>query len=103
MRMAAQNVLAGDERVLVEQNSRTDSYNKLSSQIRELTRDVEDEKKSLQASIDTKIKQSSAAICAGFDKSIDEERAKLRDIQSDRDHAPGRPLPAYQPPPGHSP
>lgn len=94
MRMAAQNVLAGDERVLVEiieevkeQNSRTDSYNKLSSQIRELTRDVEDEKKSLQASIDTKIKQSSAAICAGFDKSIDEERAKLRDIQSDRERA----------------
>ncbi len=92
--MAAQNVLAGDEKVLVEiieevkaQNSRIDNYNKLSSQIKELTRDIEDEKKNLQNSIDAKIKQSSAAVCAGFDKSIDEERARLRDIQSDRERA----------------
>lgn len=92
--MAAQNVLAGDEKVLAEiinevkeQNARIESYNKLASQIREFSRDVEDQKRSIQASIDTKIKQSSAAICAGFNKSIDEERAKLKDIQSDRERA----------------
>lgn len=92
--MAAQNVLAGDERVLEEiiaevreQNARIESYNRLAAQIKDLGRDIEEEKRTLQNNIDAKIKKSSTAVCAGFEKSIDEERARLRDIQSDRERA----------------
>ena len=92
--MAAQNVLAGDEKVLEqiileirEQNLRIDNYNKLAAQIKELGRDIDEEKRNLQNTIESQIKQSSAAVCAGFEKSIDEERARLKDIQSDRERA----------------
>ncbi len=92
--MAVQNVLAGNEQMLTEiisevkeQNQRIEENNKVSLQIKEIQKDIEDEKKALQSATDAKIKESSAAVCAGFDKSIEEEKSKLRSIQSKRERA----------------
>jgi len=92
--MAEQNILNGDQAALAtilsdikEHNTKKDRLEKLSASIKDLTKELESANKDKQSEIDSKIKASTDAICAGYDKSIDANKAKIKTIQSDRDKA----------------
>lgn len=92
--MAEQNILTGDVSVLDQMISdlnvhkeTVDRLGKLSDSIRDMSKNVEDAGQAVQDEIDSRVKDSMNAVCAGFEKTIASDRDKLKEIQSKRDKA----------------
>ena len=92
--MAEQNILTGDLAVLdqiigdlKEHRKNIEQLEKLNEIAKDLTKNIENDERELKEEIDGRIKESTASICEGYDKAIDSEKSKLKDIQSQRDKA----------------
>ena len=92
--MAEQNILTGDLAVLdqiigdlKEHRKNKEQLEKLNEIAKDLTKNIENDERELKEEIDGRIKESTASICEGYDKAIDSEKSKLKDIQSQRDKA----------------
>lgn len=92
--MAEQNILAGDIKVLEqligdikEHNDKTALLGRLNISVSEMRKQIESANKAVQDEIDGRVKSSSDAICTGFDKSIREDKEKLKAVQADREKA----------------
>ena len=92
--MAEQNVLAGDKAVLEqiisdvkEHSDKKERLAKMTDGIKELGKSIETAEKTVQDEIDSRVKDSTNAICEGYDKSIAGYMGKLKDVQSERDKA----------------
>ncbi|MDD3240180.1 MAG: hypothetical protein PHW47_08885 [Lachnospira sp.] len=92
--MAEQNILAGDMKVLQqimgdikEHNDKTALLDKLNSSVSDIQKQIDSSKKAVQDEIDGRVKSSTDAICAGFDKSIGQDREKLKTVQAEREKA----------------
>lgn len=92
--MAEQNILAGDVSVLDQMmndlnvhKETIERLGRLSESIQDITKNVEDAGRAVQQEIDSRIKDSTDAICAGFDKTIAGDREKLKDVQNKREKA----------------
>lgn len=92
--MAEENILTCNQAKLSqilsdikEYNSNKDRLEKLSASIKDLSKELDGTNKEKQTEIDSKIKASTDAICAGYDKSIEDNKNKIKAIQSDRDKA----------------
>lgn len=92
--MAEQNILAGDVSVLDQMindlnvhKETIERLGRLSDSIQDISRNVEDARQAVQDEIDSRIKDSMDAVCAGFDKTIASDREKLKAVQNKRDKA----------------
>lgn len=92
--MAEQNVLNGNVTVLEhiisdlkEHNEKKDRLDKLNATVNELSRSIEVAEREIKAETEDKIKDAVASICAGYDKSIAADRAKIKSVQAERDKA----------------
>jgi hypothetical protein len=92
--MAGQNVLNGDLSILdqivsdlSEHKGKKEELEKLKDTGKELSKSIETLQKSISDEIDSKTKEGIESVSKGFDKSISEEKAKLKDVQAKRDKA----------------
>lgn len=92
--MAEQNILAGDVSVLDQMmndlnvhKETIERLGRLSDSIQDITKNVEDAGQAVQREIDSRIKDSTDAICAGFDKTIASDKEKLKEVQNKREKA----------------
>ena len=92
--MAEQNILAGGAAVLEqvisdirEHNEKKERLDKLADTKRDLCRNLESAEKEIKDEIESKIKSAVESICAGYNKSIDADRLKLKEVQGQRDKA----------------
>ncbi|MDO5402765.1 MAG: hypothetical protein Q4F11_04940 [Eubacteriales bacterium] len=92
--MAEQNILAGDIQVLQqvmsdirEHNDKTALLERLNTSVSDIRKQIDVKNKAVQDEIDSRVKSSTDAICAGFDKSIAGDKEKLKGIQLERERA----------------
>lgn len=92
--MVEQNILAGDKAVLEqiisdlkEHSEKKERLAKMADSIKELGKTIEAAEKAVRDEIDNRVKDSTNAICEGYDKSIAGYMSKLKDVQSERDKA----------------
>lgn len=92
--MAEQNILAGNIAILEqiisdikEHNEKTERLDKLTNTIRELNKDIDVSEREIRDETEAKIKSSINSISQGYDQSIASDRAKLKNVQNDRDKA----------------
>lgn len=92
--MEEQNILAGDSQVLdkiirdvKEYNQNCSRFDGLSGKARELSRNIDAAEQQVKDTIESKIKESTGAICSGYDKTIAKEKDKIRDVLGKRDKA----------------
>ena len=92
--MAEQNILNGNQEKLEqilsdikEHNAKKDRLEKLNASVKDITKELETAKKEKQNETDSKIKASIAAICEGYDKSIEADKDKIKTVMSERDRA----------------
>ncbi len=92
--MAGQNVLNGDLNMLnqiagdiSEHKEKKDELEKLGETIRSLSKNIDSVEKNISDEIEAKTKEGVESVSKGFDQSISEEKAKLKDIQGKRDKA----------------
>jgi uncharacterized small protein (DUF1192 family) len=92
--MVEQNVLAGDKAVLEqiisdlkEHSDKKERLVKMTDSTKELVKNVDVAEKAVQDEIGSRVKDSTNAICEGYDKSIAGYMVKLKEAQSDRDKA----------------
>lgn len=92
--MAEQNILAGNIQVLQqimgdikEHNDKTALLDRLNTSVSDIRKQIETTYKSVQDEIDGRVKSSTDAICAGFDKSIAGDKEKLKGVQAEREKA----------------
>lgn len=92
--MAEQNILAGDVNVLDQMindlnvhKETIDRLGRLTESIEDISRNVKEAQQAVQDEIDSRVKNSSDAVCAGFDKAIVSDREKLKEVQAKRDKA----------------
>lgn len=92
--MAEQNILSSGVDVLEqivsdmrEHNDNVDRLDNLNNLIKGLTKEIESAEREIKAETDQKVSAATQAICAGFDKSIAEDKAKIKQVQGERDKA----------------
>ena len=92
--MAEQNILAGDIQVLQqvmsdikEHNDKTALLERLNTSVSDIRKQIDIKNKAVQDEIDSRVKSSTDAISAGFDKSIAGDKEKLKGIQAERERA----------------
>lgn len=92
--MAEQNILNGNQEKLEqilsdikEHNAKKDRLEKLNASVKDITKELETAKKEKQNETDSKIKASIAAICEGYDKSIEADKDKIKTVMAERDRA----------------
>lgn len=92
--MAEQNILTGDLAVLeqiisdIKQHKKNkEQLEKLNEIAKNLTKNIETSEKELKEEIDARVKESTASICEGYDKAVEGEKIKLKEIQAQRDKA----------------
>lgn len=83
--MAEQNILNGNQKKLEqiigdvkEHNTKKDRLEKLAESVKDISKELDNARKEKQNETDSKIKASTDAICAGYDKSIEADKEKLR-------------------------
>ena len=54
---------------------------------RDIAKNTKEAQQAVQDEIDSRVKDSSDAVCAGFDKAIAGDREKLKEVQNKRDKA----------------
>ena len=92
--MAEQNILTGDLAVLEqiisdikEHKKNKEQLEKLNEIAKNLTKNIDVSERELKEEIDARVKESIASICSGYNKAIEDEKIKLKDIQGQRDKA----------------
>ncbi|MBQ4284403.1 MAG: hypothetical protein IJB96_10815 [Lachnospira sp.] len=92
--MAEQNILNGGIAVLEqiigdmqEHNSKVDRLDNLNDAIKGLNKEIESTEREIKAETDRKVSAATQAICEGYDKSIIADRAKIKQIQGEREKA----------------
>ena len=92
--MAEQNILSADQSVLEQILSDINEYEEnqerleyISASIKDITKETDSTSKAMQDEISARIKESTDAICAGYDKAIDCDKDKIKQVQADRDKA----------------
>ena len=92
--MAEQNILAGDVNVLDQMindlnvhKETIERQGRLAESIGDIARNTKEAQQAVQDEIDSRVKDSSDAVCAGFDKAIAGDREKLKEVQNKRDKA----------------
>ena len=92
--MAGQNVLNGDLNVLKQVISDVSEYSanreeldRQNDTLKELNKNIESIQKNINDEIDNKVKEGINSVSESFDQSIQEEKVKLKDVQSKRDKA----------------
>lgn len=92
--MAEQNLLSGNQKLLEqvlgdikEHTEKKERLEKLGASVKDITKELENTEKAKADEIASKVKESTDAICDGYDKSISSERDKIKKIQSERDKA----------------
>ena len=92
--MAEQNILAGDVNVLDQMindlnvhKETIERQGRLAESIGDIAKNTKEAQQAVQDEIDSRVKDSSDAVCAGFDKAIAGDREKLKEVQNKRDKA----------------
>lgn len=92
--MEEQNILAGDQQLLeqiiadVKKHSQNSAhYEGVTAKIREMTRSIESAERAVTEETECKIKESTAAISCGYDKSIAIDKDKIKEVSAQRDKA----------------
>ena len=92
--MAEQNILAGDVNVLDQMindlnvhKETIERQGRLAESIGDIAKNTKEAQQAVQDEIDSRVKYSSDAVCAGFDKAIAGDREKLKEVQNKRDKA----------------
>ena len=92
--MAEQNILNGNQKKLEqiigdvkEHNTKKDRLEKLAESVKDISKELDNARKEKQNETDSKIKASTDAICAGYDKSIEADKEKIKTVSAERDKA----------------
>ena len=92
--MAEQNILNGNQKQLEqiigdmkEHNSKKERLEKLSESVKDISKELDNAQKEKQNETDSKIKASIDAICDGYDKSINADKEKIKNVTVARDKA----------------
>ena len=92
--MAEQNILNGNQKHLEqiigdikEHNAKKDRLEKLAESVKDISKELDNARKEKQNETDSKIKASTDAICAGYDKSIEADKEKIKTVSAERDKA----------------
>ena len=92
--MAEQNILNGNQKKLEqiigdvkEHNTKKDRLEKLAESVKDISNELDNARKEKQNETDSKIKASTDAICAGYDKSIEADKEKIKTVSAERDKA----------------
>ena len=70
-----------------EHNSKKERLEKLSESVKDISRELDNTNKEKQNETDSKIKASIDAICDGYDKSINADKDKIKNVTAARDKA----------------
>lgn len=92
--MAEQNILNGNQKQLEqiigdikEHNSKKERLEKLAESVKDISKELDNARKEKQSETDSRIKASIDAICDGYDKSINADKDKIKNVTAARDKA----------------
>lgn len=92
--MAEQNILSADQSILEQIISDINEYEEnqerlehISASIKDITKETDSTTKAMQDEISARVKESTDSICAGYDKAIDCDKDKIKQVQAERDKA----------------
>lgn len=92
--MAEQNILSGNQKQLEviigdirQYNGNKERLDRLDDSMKTLSKEIESLEKDKQGEIDSKVKASTEAICAGYNKAIESDKEKIKSIQVERGKA----------------